>query len=316
MNIVMGRIYIPAYRPKPQAARMGLLLFLVSLLLMSWMFSATCALAEPTDPDSATAHIAQEAANEADKNENAPTKETSARTSVPSAVPAPDDKLELEDYQDPGQEQKKTSWFMGIVDSILNFIKYIFYLAVVLAVGLLAIYGVKIFTTKYNALTGGGHEILNVLEVRYMAPGKALCLVEVAGKVLVLGLAGNNINHLSDISEPEQVERIKTAVAAKPEPLQPFQGYFEKVIDRFMYAPGKSAKTSKAVKVKDLDAPSKSTGASRPKRTPETTNGSWREDLNSTGDNLRKLLEDIKEQDKKGKDRRPGPSSRRGDDDR
>jgi flagellar biogenesis protein FliO len=241
---------------------------------------------------------------------------------VPEAVPAPNDRIELEDYQDPAKEQKKTSWFMGIIDSIFSFIKYVLYLAIVIAVGLLAIYGVKIFTTKYNSLTGGGHEILNVLEVRYMAPGKALCLVEVAGKVIVLGLAGNNINHLSDISDPEQVEMIKRAAAAKPEPLQPFQGYLEKVVDRFMYAPGKSskagksAKASKPVKVKDLDAGGKSASSPRTKRPTETSNGAaWRDDLNSTGDNLRKLLEDIKEQDKKGKGQKPGPG-RRGDDNR
>ncbi|PIU27776.1 flagellar biosynthetic protein FliO [Candidatus Aquicultor secundus] len=215
----------------------------------------------------------------------------------PRADSKSDGQLHLDSYQDPAKKKEESSPIIQVLQTIFDFIKYVFYFAVVLAVGFLAIYGVKMFTTKYNTLTGGGNELLNVLEIRYLAPGKAVCLVEIADKVLVLGLAGNNINQLSEFVEIEQVQALKQAAAKKPEALQPFQAALEKLTKRFTNATTK--KSGKPVRKRREAAPQEEVH--------------WSEELHSTGDNIRKLLEDIKEQDTKKRGSRQSPKRDRGE---
>ena len=205
----------------------------------------------------------------------------------------------LGDYQDPGAPQEKKSFLVGAFETIVNIIKYIVYFALVLGVGFLAILGLKFFTTKYNSMTGG-QELIHVLDIRYLAPGKAVCLVEAAGKVLVVGLAGNNINPLAEIDDFEQIEALKNIAAAKPEPLQPFQAYLEKFSGRFSKAQKKPQTKSR-----------------RPaRREPEasvSTENHWRDDLHSTGQNINQLLEEIKKQDSKRSEGAPSSNKGRGE---
>jgi len=202
-------------------------------------------------------------------------------------------------YQDPGEPQEKTSFLAGIFQTIVSAIKYIFYFALVIGVGFLAIFGIKVFTTKYNSITGG-QELIHVLDIRYLAPGKAVCLVEAAGKVLVVGLAGNNINPLAEIDDFEQVEALRNLATTKPEPLQPFQTYLEKFSGRFSKAQKKPQTKSR-----------------RPaKREPESSLGTenhWRDDLHSTGQNINQLLEEIKKQDSKRSDGTSSSNKGRGE---
>lgn len=208
-----------------------------------------------------------------------------------------DGQLYLDSYQDPGNKKEESSPIIQVLQTVFDFVKYIFYLAVVLAVGFLAIYGVKLFTTKYNTLTGGGNELLNILEVRYLAPGKAICLVEVADKVLVIGLAGNNINQLGEFTEIEQVQALKQAAAKKPEALQPFQAAIEKITKKFSNTAAKQSR--KPARKRRETAPQEETH--------------WSEELHSTGDNIRKLLDEIKEQDKRTRGSRRNPKRDRGE---
>lgn len=205
----------------------------------------------------------------------------------------------LDDYRDPGAPQEKKSFLAGAFETIVNIIKYIVYFVLVLGVGFLAIFGLKFFTNKYNSITGG-QELIHVLDIRYLAPGKAVCLVEAAGKVLVVGLAGNNINPLAEIDDFEQIEALKNLAAAKPEPLQPFQTYLEKFSGRFSKAQKKPQTKSR-----------------RPaRREPEasvSTENHWRDDLHSTGQNINQLLEEIKKQDSKRSEGAPSSDKGRGE---
>ncbi|MHB8841688.1 MAG: FliO/MopB family protein [Candidatus Aquicultor sp.] len=231
-------------------------------------------------------------------SEDQPKKKVSAESDYKLRADSKSDgQLHLDSYQDPGKTKEESSPIIQVLQTIFDFIKYVFYLAIVLAVGFLAIYGVKMFTTKYNTLTGGGNDLLNILEVKYLAPGKAVCLVEIADKVLVLGLAGNNINQLSEFVEIEQVQALKQAAARKPEALQPFQAALEKLTKRFTAAPAK--KSRKPVRKRREAAPQEE--------------AHWSEELHSTGDNIRKLLEDIKEQDTKKRGSRQSPKRDRGE---
>lgn len=197
----------------------------------------------------------------------------------------PNGKYLIPEYNDPGEPKKQQSFFSQLLDAVINIVKYIFYFVLVLVVGFLAIYGTKLATTKYSSLTGADQGLLNILEIKYLAPGKAICLVEIAGKVLVLGLAGNNISSLSEFVEDEKVEALKQASAQKTQPLQPFQAYLERFTKRFSGQPGKHQK--KAL-TRNFNA-----GAD--------SNTRWRDNLRSAGENINKLLEEIKEQEKKGK---------------
>ncbi|MDI6817448.1 MAG: flagellar biosynthetic protein FliO, partial [Actinomycetota bacterium] len=209
------------------------------------------------------------------------------------------DEFLFDAYQDPGEPQEEKGFLAGIFQTVVSAVKYIFYFALVIGVGFLAIFGVKVFTTKYNSITGG-QELIHVLDIRYLAPGKAVCIVEAAGKVLVLGLAGNNINPLAEIDDFEQVEALRGLAAAKPQPLQPFQTYLEKFSGRFSRAQNKPQTKSR-----------------RPaKREPESTlstENHWRDDLHSTGQNINQLLEEIKKQDSKRSDGTSSTNKGRGE---
>ena len=210
------------------------------------------------------------------------------------------DKFLVGEYDDPGKPQKKASFFINLLYTIIDIIKYGFYLGLVLAVGFLAIYGIKLFTTRYNAITGGGQELINILEVKYIAPGKAVCLLEVGGKILVLGIAGNSINSLCELDDSEQVDALRQVAANKVEPLQPFQALLDKFTNRFMHGTAKQPKRPARPAKRQQDVSVKS-------------EANWHEELHSTGDNIRKLLEEIKEQDKKtGGQKRP-PKRNRGE---
>ncbi|MCL6472892.1 MAG: flagellar biosynthetic protein FliO [Firmicutes bacterium] len=237
--------------------------------------------------------------NQRGTNDNAQDAQSGRNSSNNSTIKPssePDGKFLVDEYDDPGKPKEKTSFFIQLIYTIWDIIKYIFYLALVLGIGFLAVYGIKLFTTKYNAFGGG--DLVNILEVKYIAPGKAVCLVEIAGKVLALGLTGNNINLLSEFTETDHVEELRKAAAKKPEPLQPFQGILERFSKRF--STPVQGKTVKSVK----------------KRRGKTANSAadWKDDLYSTGDNIRKLLDEIKEQEQKA--RGSDSSSNRGEDKR
>jgi flagellar biogenesis protein FliO len=203
------------------------------------------------------------------------------------------------DYQGPEDQKENSSFFGNLLSGATSVIGYLLAIAFVLALGVFAIYGVKLFSTKYGTLTGGSNDLVNVLEVKYLAPGKSICLVEIAGKILVLSMTGNTINHLSDITEHEKVDFLKQAAEnKKTEPLQPFQIMLDKISNRQTKT---SAKTSR-----------KSAGNIVNQRVSsyrqDESGNAWQDELHTAGDNIKKLLEEIAEQDKSG--RRPRQTTR------
>jgi flagellar biogenesis protein FliO len=200
------------------------------------------------------------------------------------------------DYQGPEDQKQDTSFFGNLLSGATSVIGYLLAIAFVLALGIFAIYGVKLFSTKYGTLTGGSNDLVNVLEIKYLAPGKSICLVEIAGKVLVLSMTGNTINHLSDITEHEKVDSLKQAAEnKKTEPLQPFQIMLDKITNR-------QTKTSRKSTENIVNQRVSSYGQA------ESSNA-WQDELHTAGDNIKKLLEEIAEQDKSG--RRPRQTTKR-----
>lgn len=57
---------------------------------------------------------------------------------------------------------------------------------------------------------GGGEKLVNVLGTGFLGPKKNIVLVEVAGEVLVLGMSQDHITLLTNITDPEKIEEIKS----------------------------------------------------------------------------------------------------------
>jgi flagellar protein FliO/FliZ len=87
-------------------------------------------------------------------------------------------------------------------------LKMIYMMLVVLGILFSAFYLFKKFIWK-NSVFAGHNKPVNVLSTGYLGPKKSIALVEVAGEVLVLGIANDNISLLSNIKDANKVEHIK-----------------------------------------------------------------------------------------------------------
>jgi flagellar protein FliO/FliZ len=95
------------------------------------------------------------------------------------------------------------------IELIPSSLKMFSMLAVVLGIMFLLFFGFKKYVLK-NTMFGGGEKLVNVLGSGFLAPKKNIVLVEVAGEVLVLGMSQDNITLLTNITDPEKIEEIKS----------------------------------------------------------------------------------------------------------
>ena len=95
------------------------------------------------------------------------------------------------------------------IELLPSSLKMISMLAVVLGIMFLLFFGFKKYVLK-NTMFGGGEKLVNVLGSGFLGPKKNIVLVEVAGEVLVLGMSQDNISLLTNITDPEKIEEIKS----------------------------------------------------------------------------------------------------------
>ena len=95
------------------------------------------------------------------------------------------------------------------IELIPSSLKMFSMLAVVLGIMFLLFFGFKKYVLK-NTMFGGGEKLVNVLGSGFLGPKKNIVLVEVAGEVLVLGMSQDNISLLTNITDPEKIEEIKS----------------------------------------------------------------------------------------------------------
>jgi flagellar protein FliO/FliZ len=103
-------------------------------------------------------------------------------------------------YQEP--KPAGTSW--------LSTLAYVFSLLVTFALVLgLAYFTSRFLGQKMGNLTAAGDNrvVLNLP----LGPKRAVYVVEIAGKVMVLGVTDHNVNLLHEITDPEQLEKLKNA---------------------------------------------------------------------------------------------------------
>ena len=111
-----------------------------------------------------------------------------------------------------------------------------YFLGLALLVG---VAGAIAYTLRYlakrnaAALPGGGGELLEVIAQTPIGKGKYLSLVEVGGKILVLGVGENSINLLSEINDKEEIDTLKIQAQAKGNRSGlPFSDYLKNVFVR------------------------------------------------------------------------------------
>ena len=94
-------------------------------------------------------------------------------------------------------------------DESPSILKLFTMLAIVLSLMLTLFYIFKKFVLK-NTPFGNGENIVKVLGTGFIAPRKHIALVEVAGQILALGVSKDNISFLTEIDNPEMIEKIKS----------------------------------------------------------------------------------------------------------
>ncbi len=104
-------------------------------------------------------------------------------------------------FSDPEEAGKES---LGILPSSLKMLSM---LALVLGLMFLLFYGFKKFVLKGTAF-GRYDRWVRVLGTSFLGPKKSIALVEVAGEVLVLGIANDNISLLSRIDDEDKIERL------------------------------------------------------------------------------------------------------------
>lgn len=120
-------------------------------------------------------------------------------------------------YQEPPQPAG-TSW--------LSTISYLFTLVLTFAL----VIGLAYFTSRFlgqkmgRFTSAGDHRIVVNLP---LGPNRAVQIVEIAGKYLVLGVTDHNITLLQEINDPVQIERLRATAESATPPTQ-FDAVFQR----------------------------------------------------------------------------------------
>jgi len=64
-----------------------------------------------------------------------------------------------------------------------------------------------------TAAPASGRQLINVLCTKPVAPKKSVALIQVPGRVLVVGMAGDNLSLLARIEDPETVAELSVSPA-------------------------------------------------------------------------------------------------------
>ena len=129
----------------------------------------------------------------------------------------------IDEYEDPAKAKEEKGTLATIVGSVFAVIKYAFYLALVLCIGYLAVLGIKILMSKNSGFAGNSDDLINILETRYLAPNKALYLIEVGERLLLIATGGTNLEMISEFNNPAEVESLRNKARNKKDILHPFQ---------------------------------------------------------------------------------------------
>ncbi|MDR3592768.1 MAG: flagellar biosynthetic protein FliO [Negativicutes bacterium] len=136
---------------------------------------------------------------------------------MPHAFPAfaADQTGEYLNYQEP--KTTGSSWFSTLA--------YLFSVLFTFAL----VIGLAYFTSRFvgqrmgKSTAAGENRIILSLS---LGPNRSLSVAEIAGKFLILGVTEHNINLLQEITDPEQINKLKTL--DQNVPVTPFDAVFQR----------------------------------------------------------------------------------------
>ncbi len=100
-------------------------------------------------------------------------------------------------------------------DFIATAIKMFSALLLVLGIFMGSFYLLRRFLKR--DVTGPGQKIIRIIDRSYIGVKKSVTLVEVPGKILVLGVTSDRISLLTRIEDPDSIEQIKeSSVSGAP----------------------------------------------------------------------------------------------------
>ncbi len=128
---------------------------------------------------------------------------------------------DLYDYERPSAEEESYAWLIIKTIIVLGALVGGFY------------YFFK-FVTKKTGINVLGEEVVKVLSIVPVGQNKFLQVVDIAGRVLVLGVTDSNINLITEVAERDEIDRIRL-LSSKSTPIQPggFQQYISKQLVKF-----------------------------------------------------------------------------------
>jgi flagellar protein FliO/FliZ len=145
-------------------------------------------------------------------------KET-AGTREEAAAPAEND---LYTYEKPEVEEESYAWVIIKTLLVLGFMVGGFY------------YFLR-FVTRRAGISPAGGAVLQVLSMIPLGQNKFLQVVDLAGRVLVLGVSDNSINLIMEIRDKDEIDRIRL-LGSKAAPVRPggFQEFLTSQIGRLL----------------------------------------------------------------------------------
>jgi flagellar biogenesis protein FliO len=89
------------------------------------------------------------------------------------------------------------------------------------------------FVTKKTGMHFVGREVIKILSIVPVGQNKYLQVLDLAGRVMVIGVSDSNINLITEIKDKDEIDRIRL-LSSKSTPVQPggFQEYISKYISK------------------------------------------------------------------------------------
>jgi flagellar biosynthetic protein FliO len=108
---------------------------------------------------------------------------------------------------------------MENISYIGSLLKMLFALAVVLGLMIGTVYMLKKIMGRARPGADNG-ELIKILAVKSLGPRSSIMMIETLGKVIVVGVAGGQMNALADIDDPEALAQVyamrRNACASRP----------------------------------------------------------------------------------------------------
>ena len=128
----------------------------------------------------------------------------------------------LYDYEKPAVEEESYAWLIFKTILILGMLVGGFY------------FFFK-FVTKKTGIHALGQEVIKILSIVPVGQNKFLQVVDIAGRILVLGVTDSTINIITEVEGRDEIDRIRL-LSSKSVPVQPggFQQYITKNVVSFL----------------------------------------------------------------------------------